>query len=390
MSTVFAKPSRKYFLLIIACLVFIWLLCQLPTLKIFVADDFVAYWASSRLLLEGKDPYNEELLLLLQRKAGWSQTNPFIPLTPPWTLTLLLPFGALDYWASRLIWFVISLILILFFADWAWFFFEGPRQHRWMSWLGGIFFYPVLFNLKLGQITPLLLIGLWAFVEMEGKKRYWWAGFFSVLLTIKPQTMFLFWVAAFLWVLHKKKWNFLWGFLSGLLILALVPMVFFPAVYSSYWGLGQTHVLNPGTPTLGSILRLSFGEQPLFLQFIPSLLGIIWGIGYWITYRKRWDWPKELPLLILVSLLTASYGWIYDQVLLVFVLMQCAIALYGHGRDSRKTLLILGYFFFNLAAMSQNLLGFKDIYYTWMMGGWIILYFLCLRITSPESSHSTN
>ena len=54
-------------------------------------DDFVRVLVAGRLLLEGKDPYSPELLLQLQRAAGWTGAGPLMMWNPPWTFSLSRP-----------------------------------------------------------------------------------------------------------------------------------------------------------------------------------------------------------------------------------------------------------------------------------------------------------
>src|SRR5215510_4874662 len=90
-------------------------------------DDFIEYWSASRLLLAGNNPYSTAELSVLQRPFTGSET-PLIMWNPPWTLSLLLTFGLLDYSASRWLWLILNLGLLLFSARWLW--------NRYVQWEG--------------------------------------------------------------------------------------------------------------------------------------------------------------------------------------------------------------------------------------------------------------
>ncbi len=380
MAPLIKNPIIKLSLFVIASSLLFWQLIHTSSRGILQADDFVSYWASTKLLLRGENPYPDDVLFSMQKAEGWKQNAPLIAMGPPWTFAFLLPFGAMEYWRGRLAWFFISLALILFFVDWAWRYYGAPSNKRWISWIVGIFFYPVLFNLKIGQITPLLLLSVIGFLGLEKRRIYWWTGFAVVLFTIKPQAVFLFFMVFVFWAVSHRLWSCLSGLFSSLGIAAAVPLFFYSSIYSSYWQLGKTHVLNPGNPTWGSLFRITWGAQHLWLQFVPSFLGLVWVVWYWFKKRKTWNWSQETPLLLLVSQLTASYGWVYDQVLVLPALIQCVATIYRHPERPRwYPLVVLVYIGLNLVAMVLNSLNFTDIYFVWLAAGWWLLYLYCRK-----------
>jgi len=63
---------------------------------------------------------------------------------------------------------------------------------------------------------------------------------------------------------------------------------------------------------------------------LPGLVGLA---IYWRRYRLDWTWRDRLPMVLSLSVLTAAYGWPFDEVvLLVPVLMIAAGSIY----DPRK------------------------------------------------------
>ena len=91
-------------------------------------DDFVAYWAASRLQLQGLNPYSPSEILTVERAVGMQGDEPLIMLNPPWTLAFLLPFGFLDYPAGRLAWLLLALLCVFLSAHWLWLVYQGPHR----------------------------------------------------------------------------------------------------------------------------------------------------------------------------------------------------------------------------------------------------------------------
>ena len=63
------------------------------------------------------------------------------------------------------------------------------------------------------------------------------------------------------------------------------------------------------TPTIGGTLRYFLGADKVWLQFVPTVLGVTWFCFYWLKERLTWNWPEQMPILVAVSVLTTSYGW---------------------------------------------------------------------------------
>src|SRR5262245_30375140 len=177
-------------------------------------DDFIEYWSASRILLAGKNPYSTEELSLAQRPFTGSET-PLIMWNPPWALILFLPFGLLEYSASRWLWLLMNLGLILFSARWLW--------NRYVQWEGppwldtgstlvlAITFLPGLVVLALGQIGAVILAGIVGFLSLIRRGEYFKAGATTLLIALKPHLLFLFWLFLLFWVLKTRRWNLFAG-----------------------------------------------------------------------------------------------------------------------------------------------------------------------------------
>ena len=86
---------------------------------------------------------------------------------PPWTLTLVMPLGLLACHWAHLIWLILSLTILLVGADFLWRFYGGVLRYRAISWFIALCFLPTILVLEMGQITPLILLGLIGFLYFE-------------------------------------------------------------------------------------------------------------------------------------------------------------------------------------------------------------------------------
>ena len=195
---------------------------------------------------------------------------------PPWTLSFILPFGGLSFTASQFLWLLLHVFLILFSAQSLWRIYSDTTESSYTPWLLAFTFIPTYFALMLGQITPLILVGLTSFLYFERKQNGLAAGASAVLISVKPQLCYLFWLLLLCWVWRHRLWRIILGASIAGLAVALIPALFNPGIYSSYITLcttsGLTTPLDWAAPTLGNALRVRISPRPA-LQFAPTAVG---------------------------------------------------------------------------------------------------------------------
>ena len=348
---------------------------------LFAAPDFSMYWASGRLHLIGENPYDPEKLLPLEREHVPQQTNAFIMYSPPWMLTVVLPFALLSYYTGRVLWLLFHAFLVLLSADGLWRYYKGPTTYRWLAWLIGFTFLPTLFMLKTGQVGSLLLLGTVGFLHFEKRGRDLLAGTAVALLALKPHLVYLIWLALLLWVIQCRRWRVvLGGTLVGLCAI-LVPLSVNSAVVQQYQHAVTAHRPTAWiTPTLGTALRLVFGEEREWLQFVPLLPGTIWFLAYWLRHRKTWDWAQEAPLLLLISFLTTCYGaWSHDYVLLLVPIMQVACWTALDYRRGPALMAIGSFLAINSLVVVLDMAGYTEELFLMWMSPTLFLVYLAFR-----------
>ncbi len=281
-------------------------------------DDFVEYWAAGRLALTGGNPYDPQQLWVLEQQAGWMQDRPLMMWNPPWTLALVAPLGLLPYPQARFFWFLVNFGGLIFSVDWLWRLYQGtPRWRFWLPLLCFTFI-PTILVLKIGHLTPLMLLGCIGFLHFERQEKPFWAGVNLSLTLFKPHLMYLAWVVCVLQSLLKRNFTCMSGALAALGVELGIAFLIQPELMVHY--VYAICYLPPDewlTPTWGTLLRLGLGWDKLWLQVAPSLLGAL-GMGlYAFRIHDYWNWSIEFPRLTLVSIITTSYGWATDYVLLL-------------------------------------------------------------------------
>ena len=351
-----------------------------------LGPDFVQYWSAGKLNLSGDNPYNPALLFPIQNQTGVIEDQPIIMWNPPWIMPIAMLFGVVNFEFSRLLWFLINFVVIFISVNQFWNLYGGNPQLRWISWLLGFTFIPVLSSLKIGQISACLLLGIVGFLHFNEKKKYWSAGFFLSLLMVKPQILYLVLLAVFLWSISKKEWRVILGTLMVLAGATATAMLFNPDIIQEYiYAIQNFPPIEWATPTLGGLLRILFGHEHRWLQFIPPLLGVIWLILYWMRNKSSWQWMDQAPLLILVSALTAAYSWTWDLVVLIVPVLQVTISLIPLWRERYSLFILLGYLLIEIIAFFRSSNQFWTF---WFAPALLVLYMVSQYLINHMSASS--
>lgn len=363
-------------------------------------DDFVEYWAAAKLTLNGQNPFDESLLLPLQQHAGRDTQDAIMMWNPPWSLPMVLPLGLLSARESQLLWLLVHLVVAGFCADRLWFMPGGDRSRRWIAWGAAFLFMPTVFALSSGQISLFLLLGAVLFLEClrrSERNRNWeyLAGAATVLTAIKPHLAYLLWVGLAVDALARGRWRvIIGGALTGIVCAAL-PLAFNPQVWHQYAdAMGNRPPAQWLSPTIGTVLRMAFGAEFFRLQFVSVAVGLVWFAWYRWKKRHDWDWTEQLPVLLLVSFVTAPYGaWPFDMVLLLPALFMLILksqaawfARMGWAPGSPR-FTVAGLVAVNLGCLAMNLCKTGSFWFIWVAPAMLLLYALHVRFASQHQEH---
>jgi hypothetical protein len=320
-------------------------------------DDYVEYWASGRLNLSAGNPYDPNQLLPLQSGTGKNFGLPVMMWNPPWIFPLIMPFSILSYPISRTLWMLALVVVVFICVNTLWTLFGGSDKNRYISWIVGFTFYPVLEALKTGQASPLILLGVTGFLYSITKRKYFLAGIFLSFIIIKPHLLYLFGLAVIVWSFQEKRWEIFAGVLTSFLLGTVAALIF------------------------NLSLRFYLGPEKSFLQFVAPIFGIMWFIYYWIRYRKSWNWVQQTSLLILVSVFTSAYGWSSDQVVLLVAIIEIAVYASSVQLD-RNSLFVVGIYI--LIDTMAFLVRGTAIVIWWLAPSLLLWYLLSKRLLLPK------
>jgi hypothetical protein len=194
-----------------------------------------------------------------------------------------------------------------------WRYFGGERKKQWMAIALVLTSFPSGAAERMGQITPLMLGALTAFLLLARSRRDFLAGVCLIGLGMKPHLLYLVVLAILLWTARSRRWKIAIGMGTIYALATAVALLFDPPALDYFHG--TTQAALDTICGVGGALRSIFGMQYAWLQFVPTVVGTVWFAVYWSRHRKTWQWEEHVPMLVLVSLVTAPYAWNHDYVL---------------------------------------------------------------------------
>jgi hypothetical protein len=160
--------------------------------------DARAYWAGTRIWINGGDPYHP--------------SGPFLPYAyAPWMLPLFAPWALLPWDVAWVVWRVGTILLFLWTVDWAY-----RRRPLLTAVIIVLLAFPIGANLDTGNINLQLTLMLWA-AQFSGPRL---AGALWALAT------WMKWVPVLLWPVLERRariWGLGWLAVSIGLSLILLP-----------------------------------------------------------------------------------------------------------------------------------------------------------------------
>jgi len=305
------------------CLPLLWLRVQLllTPLPLF---DFMSYWVAGRFYLAGLNPYAPAAMWPIEKALGWTGP-PLVMLNPPWSLVFVAPLGLVSFQVAHYICLVLSLALEATSFLMLWRYFGGEKSKQWIALALFATLLPAGVAEHAGQVTPLMLAALTAFLYALRHQRYLLAGACLLPLGLKPHLLWLALLAIVLWAAQNKKWMLFVGAIAAYASATLAAIAY------NHNTLGYLHGSTAIAAMVtvcgvGGALRSIFGFQHTWLQFASMAVGLPWFAAYWIRNRRTWSWEQHLPMLLLVSIGTAPYFWAHDFILAVPALISLAVA----------------------------------------------------------------
>jgi hypothetical protein len=279
-----------------------------------VRRDFISYWAAGQLLRSDENPYGAVETLRVQRLAGFLSAEPLIQRMPPLALPLFVPFGFVSARFGVIVWSILTIGLFVFALQASRSLGNGATSRIHLL---GYVFAPALACILAGQFGVILLAGLVGFLRFH-ESRPFVAGLCLALLTLKPHLFLAFAVAVLVWITVNRRYALLCGGLIGVASLSVASAWIAPRAWPQYLAMIRAARLDQeALPNLSLLFRLAIDPAAVWLQGLPALAVVVWGLCCALRLARHWDWMKHGSLMLLLSVLAAPYSWFTDEAILL-------------------------------------------------------------------------
>jgi alpha-1,2-mannosyltransferase len=273
---------------------------RLSTGSMEVHADFDSFWRSARAMLEGHNIYDTGVELV--------NLNP-----PVWTV-LISPLGLFEPLTAYRVFVLVSLVIVVAYLSWT---VEELRLGPGWTAVGVAMLLlssPLLATLALGQVYPVLTLGLVASWMADRRERQEVSGAaLGFVVALKPSLL-----PVLLWPLVRRRWRALVAALvSGAVVTLVGIIVLGLGATLDYVGVLRDRSVSPywDNASLPSAAARLFTENPYaqnvatFEWMIP--VGYALGIAAIVLTAMRVRHGPEVGLWVLVaaSLLASPIAW---------------------------------------------------------------------------------
>lgn len=353
--------------------------------------DFLAYWSAAHLLANGKNPYDAAEMAQTQQANSLQQLPTEIMAlnvwNPPWLLVALFPLSILPFPLASMLWLWITILLIglnvflcLRMAGMD----GGGRPYIW-SLIACLVFFPTLLLLLIGQVSGLVLTSIVLGIYLVEHKRYHWAGAVFLLATTKPHVAYLVLGLLGWWVLRKRQWGVLAGGILAAALTSGIAILLLPNYLQAYIGLLRGfHVTDYYSATLWSLLSALLG-RPVLRWWAIALLPLV----FWLQpVIDRHGWLTALNVVLVISCSFAPYGFTFDQVVLLPVILQI-LAWFWQRQLSGWAIWLVGGLLVVMESAFLALLrldGLPHYWFFWVPFAMMGIYALAFKLRVAEQS----
>jgi hypothetical protein len=285
--------------------------------------DFISYWSSARLLRAHANPYAQDAVFGAEHRAGMKYGEPIVMRNPPWALFIVVPLGFFSAPVAAFLWLLALIAAALLSVKCLR---MGCRPPPLVVYL----FAPILGCAMAGQTSIFLLAGIAFFFKYQRRLPYL-SGLALLLPAMKPHLFLLLWPVILIECWRKKNWRVLVGLGAGLAAAAMVPLFFDAHIWRDYIAaMDAEHIDQQYLANLSFLLRFMAPGHPVWMQTIPSVLGMLWCCRFYWRRRNAWNWGEDGAAVLLISTMVSPYSWPFDQLLLLPAIIHvCSLRLPG-------------------------------------------------------------
>ena len=283
--------------------------------------DFICYWAAGQRLVHHSDPYDGQGILQIEKSIGYKASSPFFMSEPPTAFFLVLPLGFLSGKAGAVLWSLAIIACLMASIRLLWILNGRPpdRLH-----LVGYLFPPGLHpasgpyrhlrSLRSGPIPVLPRFETVPRRRCADRSSLETSTVFSVRLGPGPLGCGLQAVPNSYRRTHRNS------------ALHYPLLGIDHSAWSHYAQMRAEQIDDQIAPTTSLVFQALLAQNHPWVQFIPTAVACAWAVRRYLNNHVRWDWQNDIPLLLLVSVMTSPDAWFTDEAIVLPAILFMALS----------------------------------------------------------------
>jgi hypothetical protein len=343
--------------------------------------DFICYWATGQQLVHHADPYDGQAILQIENSIGSGARSPFFMSEPPTAFFIALPLGFLSAKAGAVLWSLTIIACLMASIRLLWILNGRPpdRLH-----LVGYLFPPALACLLAGHTGIFLLFGVVLFLYFHDSKPYL-AGAALIVLVLKPQLFLPFDLVLLLWVVAGKRFRIATGALTAIALSIIFSLLLDHSAWSHYAQMRAEGIDDQIAPTVSFLFQMSLAQNHPWVQFIPAAVACAWAVRRYLNNHAQLDWQTDMPLLLLVSIMTSPNAWFTDEAIVLPAILYGLYQTSNAGRSLIPYCCVAGVALIEVFANVDISSGL----YIWTAPAWLLWYLSASRSRLTEEGERT-
>lgn len=296
--------------------------------------DALVNWSAVQLLLSGENPYDPSLLREVANQAHVVDGFAAKTFAPPWVMVFLaavflLPFSLA--WPFSLFLTVGGTLLAShFFLK----LYTGRSANIPILLFANLIFLPLWELVFWGHYDIFVLLGMVGVVCALRARADKVAGIFFLAAALKPHVSAVYLAYVAIEVIRRKRWVVFYSAVAAWAGVLSVAFYLNPMVFRQWWEVVSSEAEGASSmhsAVLSSQLRYMLGafssSLGRFLMLLFPCLGLF-VVSCLSRGSNENDFYRALPLVMVLTVVTAPYAWLHDFVVFVPVHVFAVIALF--------------------------------------------------------------
>jgi len=349
----------------------------------FGTQDFIEYWSAYSIFIGGGNPYSPLEMGAVQREILNSPSaKPLMMFNPPWLLMIFAPVFWWPFLLASKLFICLQLVFIglglkLLLTEYR----IDSSSKRLKVALAVGSFYPIFVSLRLGQLGGVLFFGFSLLIYSVSNKKDFLGALGILILSLKPHL-----AGPALLVLSFQK-DLRPAFAKATILLFLscfAALLVSPNIILNWIDIISLERLSGivlpwqwRTASISSLVATKIRWIPNTVLFFNIILLI------YLSLRFKTAHTTELVrTLIIISVILAPFVWIFDQVILIPLLLSSLLASKSKEPSAAFNFKFIAILLVNLGAWSLNTMS--KLPHHWFIWHGPALLLIWLLINRPN------